>query len=284
MKKILITGKDSYIGSSFENWLRQPEYSGMYQVDTADMRDDNWKNIDFSNYDSVFHVAGIAHADVGKVTEEQKKLYYKVNCDLAVETAERAKQCGVKQFIYMSSIIVYGEGTSVRKKRVITKNTRPLPSNFYGGSKWKAEQKLRLLESEKFRIAILRPPLIYGDGCKGNYQMLKKLALKVVVFPDFPNQRSMLHIDLLCEFVRRIVEKSGKGLYFPQNSEYVKTAELVRQIARENGRKIYLIKGCNWTIYLLSLFPGKIGGLINKAFGSLTYEKNISTGFGSLDD
>lgn len=121
MKKILITGADSYIGTSVEKWLGRPEFSGMYQVDTVDMRGDGWKEKDFSGYDAVFHVAGIAHADIRKVTEEQKRLYYAVNCDLAVETARKAKTEGVKQFIYMSSIIVYGEGTSVRKKRVITR-------------------------------------------------------------------------------------------------------------------------------------------------------------------
>ena len=135
MKRILITGAESYIGTSFEKWLEKPQFMGRYQVDTLDMRKKNWKTYDFSTYDSIFHVAGIAHADIGKVTEEQKKLYYAVNCDLAAEAAIKAKAEGVKQFIYMSSIIVYGEGESVRKKRVITKETEPSPSNFYGDSK-----------------------------------------------------------------------------------------------------------------------------------------------------
>ena len=142
MRKILIAGAGSYIGTSVEKWLNHPQFSGMYQVDTVDMRGDEWRKRNFSEYDTVFHVAGIAHADIGKVSEEQKNLYYAVNCDLAVETAEKARREGVRQFIYMSSIIVYGEGTTVREKRVITKETKPSPSNFYGDSKWKAEEKL----------------------------------------------------------------------------------------------------------------------------------------------
>lgn len=273
MKKILITGAGSYIGISFEKWLSNPRFEGRYQVDTLDMQREDWREHDFSGYDTVFHVAGIAHADIGKVTDEQKKLYYAVNCDLAVETARKAKQEGVRQFIYMSSIIVYGEGTSVRTKRVITRETKPSPSNFYGDSKWKAEQGLTPLSNETFHVALLRPPMIYGEGCKGNYQALKKIALKVPVFPDFPNERSMLSIGNLCEFVRRLTESGEGGLYFPQNREYVRTAEMVRKIARQNGKRVRLVKGFNGCIYLMGRFPGKISGMVNKAFGSLVYEK-----------
>lgn len=274
MKRILITGADSYIGTSVEKRLNQPEFAGMYQVDTLDMRGDGWKKKDFSGYDTVFHVAGIAHADIGKVTEEQKRLYYAVNCDLAVETAEKAKAEGVSQFIYMSSIIVYGEGTSIRKRRVINRETQPSPSNFYGDSKWKAEQKLMPLSDDTFHVAILRPPMIYGEGCKGNYQTLKKIAGKVPIFPDFPNERSMLSIGRLCEFIRNLIETGTSGLYFPQNPSYVKTATMVKKLGKEQGRTIRLVKGLNWGIYLLGMLPGKVGGMVNKAFGSLVYEKS----------
>lgn len=279
MRKILIAGAGSYIGTSVEKWLNHPQFSGMYQVDTVDMRGDEWRKRNFSEYDTVFHVAGIAHADIGKVSEEQKNLYYAVNCDLAVETAEKARREGVRQFIYMSSIIVYGEGTTVREKRVITKETKPSPSNFYGDSKWKAEEKLSVMTDGPkgpFRIVILRPPMIYGENCRGNYQMLKKFALKVPVFPDFPNERSVLHINNLCEYVRNLVEEQKEGLFFPQDPEYIKTAEMVREIGEKYGKRVYLVKGFNWGIYLMSCLPGKIGRMVNKAFGSLIYEKEES--------
>ena len=123
------------------------------------MIDANWKNYDFSNYDTVFHVAGIAHADVGNVSKETEKLYYQVNCDLAYETALKAKEANVKQFIYMSSIIVsMGESAPYGKTKVITKDTRPSPANFYGDSKLQAEIKLSPLQDDSFNIAIIRPP------------------------------------------------------------------------------------------------------------------------------
>ena len=104
MKKILITGADSYIGTSFERYI-QKNYPNEYTVDTIDMTDERWCDTDFSCYDSVFHVAGIAHSDTGKISEEKAKLYYAVNTELTVETAKKAKADGAKQFIFMSSII-----------------------------------------------------------------------------------------------------------------------------------------------------------------------------------
>lgn len=281
MKRVLITGAGSYIGTSLETWLKQACFSALYQVDTLSLREEKWKEKDFSGYDTVFHVAGIAHADIGKITEEEKKLYYRVNCDLALETARKARERGVKQFIYMSSILVYGEGTSLRVRRVIKVDTEPAPSDFYGGSKWKAEQCLGLLSSPDFHIAVLRPPMIYGEGCKGNYQLLKKIASKTRIFPDFPNQRSMLHIDALSEFVRNLIDRGEEGLFFPQDREYVRTADMVRQMGSEQGRRIHLVKGFNWGIHLLGWMPGRIGRMVNKAFGSLVYEctegKRLST-------
>lgn len=272
MKKILITGAESYIGSSVENWLNEPRFAGMYQVDIVDMRKGEWKKKDFSGYDTILHVAGIAHADVKKVTKEQKKIYYRVNCQLAVETAKKAKCEGVRQFIYMSSIIVYGEGSSIHKRRVITRDTKPAPSSVYGHSKWMAEKKLTFLSDEKFHVAILRPPMIYGAGSKGNYPLLAKAARRLLVFPDFENERSMLYIENFTEFVRLMIEERKDGVYFPRNKENVKTSEMVRLIALAHHKKIRLIKGLNGLLCLAGLWPGKLGGMVNKAFGSLTYQ------------
>lgn len=116
MKKILITGAESYIGTSVKSWLKQPQFKGEYQIDTVDMRGDEWRQRNFSGYDTVFHVAGLAHADVGKVSEETKQNYYQINRDLTIETAKKAKTDGVRQFIFMSSIIVYGRSGSIGEK------------------------------------------------------------------------------------------------------------------------------------------------------------------------
>ena len=185
-KRILITGQGSYIGESVEKWLVR--FSESYDVDTVDMIGDAWKNTDFSVYDVVYHVAGIDSEIARNVTEEQKKLYYQVNTDLAVEVAEYAKKSGVKQFIFMSSMIVY----SGCKEKIITEKTEPQPLNFYGDSKWQADQKLQELKDDKFKVVILRPPMIYGKGSKGNYPELAKLATRIPVFPRTKNRRSML--------------------------------------------------------------------------------------------
>lgn len=284
MKKVLITGKDSYIGTSVEKYLNRPEYAGLYLVDTVDMISSDWQKKDFSGYDTIFHVAGIAHADISRITNEQKKLYYRVNRDLAVRTAKKAKREGVRQFIYMSSIIVYGENSSVGKERIITQDTQPSPTSFYGDSKWKAEQKLAPLADEEFHVAILRPPMIYGEGCKGNYQLLEKIAMKSPVFPNYPNRRSMLAVEKLCEYVRQLIENQSSGVFCPQDSEYMKTAELVKKIAEKHGKSIRLVNGFNWLINLMGYVPGRIGGMANKAFGSLIYEKNIDISVSSIND
>ena len=264
MKRVLITGKNSYIGTSLENWLmREPD---QYKVDTVDMRDVSWKEKDFSQYDVVFHVAGIAHVSSDPKMED---LYYKVNRDLTIETAEKAKAEGVKQFIFMSSIIVYGDSSS--SKRVIDRNTVPTPSNFYGNSKLQAEEGIKDLETADFKIVVLRPPMIYGKGSKGNYPKLANMAKKIPVFHDIDNERSMLHIDNLCEFIKVMINHEETGLYFPQNKEYVKTSDLVRTIAEVHGKKIIMTKLFN---PVLRLMFGV--GIVNKVFGNLVYEKSMS--------
>ena len=273
MKKILITGANSYIGTSFKKWMTP--FQDEYQIDTLSVRGDAWREHDFSGYDTVFHVAGIAHADVSKVSEETKQLYYAVNRDLAIETAKKYKQdlSGKKgQFIYMSSIIIYGEETNINKKRIITPDTKPNPSNFYGDSKLQAEIGLQPLDDDTFHVAILRPPMIYGPGSKGNYQQLVKLANKLPIFPDVKNERSMLHIDKLSECIKERVDAQDSGVFFPQNDQYVRTSHMVRDIAQKNGKKIYLFSYMNWAIRLLGYVPGKIGRLTNKAFGNLVYD------------
>jgi len=267
MRKILITGANSYIGTSFEKWLQQwPED---YSIGTVDMIGNAWKNKSFAGYDVVFHVAGVAHVSTDPKMEA---LYYKVNRDLTIETAKKAKADGVKQFIFMSSIIVYGDSSNINQKRVIDKNTIPQPSNFYGDSKLQAEEGIKPLESDDFKIVVLRPPMIYGKGSKGNYPKLAKMARKLPVFPDVDNERSMLHIDNLCEFTSLMIENEENGVFFPQNREYVRTSEMVELIAKVHGRRVILTSVFNPLLSLL----GKRVGIVNKAFGNLVYLKEMS--------
>lgn len=270
MKKILITGANSYIGTSFEKYMQQ--WPDDYQLDTVDMIDGSWREKDFSGYDVVYHVAGIAHSDSGKISPEKAALYYKVNTDLTVETAKKAKAEGVKQFIFMSSAIVYGESAPIGKSKLITKETPVSPANSYGDSKVQAENGILPLNDEKFKVVILRPPMIYGPGSKGNYPILSKLAQKLPVFPAVNNQRSMLYIGNLMEFLRLMVDNEEQGIFWPQNAEFSNTTELVRLIAQVHGKKLLIVPGFTWALKLLS----HVTGLVNKAFGSLCYDMTLS--------
>ena len=270
MKRVLITGANSYIGMSFEKYAKE-HYGNELIVDTVDMIDGTWREKEFSEYDAVFHVAGIAHADVGNVSEEVKKKYYAINTDLTIETAQKAKAEGVKQFVFMSSMIVYGG------LEHITKDTEPCPANFYGDSKWQADKGVRELQSDNFCVTVLRPPMIYGKGSKGNYPLLAKLAKKLPVFPKVNNKRSMLYIENLCEFLCLIMKEPQAGVFFPQNCELVNTSEMVRQIAIASGRKMWVTSLLTPFVAIGMKMPGKIGGLCQKAFGSSYYESEMSS-------
>lgn len=260
MKKILITGAGSYIGVNVEKYLlKWPEE---YQVNSINMIGDEWKKEDFSGYDVVFHVAGIAHI---KETNENSHLYYDVNEHLAVAVAEKAKKEGVKQFIILSTMSVYGITVGH-----ITKETLPNPINSYGKAKYNADLKIEKLDCPTFKVAILRPPMVYGKGCKGNYQTLRKFALKSPIFPNFKNERSMIYIGNLAEFVKNCIDEEKKGMFFPQDAEYVCTANMVKKIADSNRKRIMMTKLINWSIYLAL---GLNVSVFKKVFGSLKYEK-----------
>ncbi|WP_034442339.1 NAD-dependent epimerase/dehydratase family protein [Butyrivibrio sp. AE2032] len=275
MKRVLITGANSYIGTSFEKYSSE-HYASELSVDTVDMIDGTWKQKDFSSYDIVYHVAGLAHADVGNVSDEIKAKYYAINTDLAIETCKKAKNEGVKQFVFMSSAIVYGDSAPYGKTKRITKDTEPEPANFYGDSKWQADKGVRALADENYIVTVLRPPMIYGKGSKGNYPTLAKMAKKLPVFPNVPNERSMLYIENLCEFLCQVMIRGEGGIFWPQNAEYTITSDMVKMIADASGHKIHVSKGWNWVVGLARVIPGKPRGLANKAFGNLSYEQNMS--------
>ena len=259
MKTILITGANSYIGTSFEKYMAQ--WPDQYQVDTVDMIDGSWREKDFSGYDCVYHVAGIAHI---KETEDNAHLYYEVNRDLAVETAQKAKSEGVKQFVFLSTMAVYG-----LEEGAISHDTEPAPKSHYGKAKYEAELQLNALTDEGFAVAIMRPPMVYGEGCKGNYQSLIKFAERMPFFPDYQNKRSMIHIDRLAWFAKRLVDSGEAGLILPQDEQYVCTCHMVKGIADSMGKKMVMLKILNPAVSLVKRFT-KVG---KKAFGDLYYEK-----------
>lgn len=260
--RVLITGAGSYLGGAILGALRK---QGV-EADELDVRGALPEKA-FQGYDRVVHVAGIAHR---KETPENRPLYEQVNHRLAVEIARAAKAQGVRQFVFFSTMSVYGKVTGR-----ITADTQPDPKNAYGASKWAAEQEIAALADEHFAVAVLRPPMIYGKGCRGNYQSLRRLILKTPMFPRCGNQRSMLYVGNLCLFMGRLLESGQGGLYFPQNREYVSTDGLAREIAKANGKKLWQPGG--WGGLLRAL--GRKNSLFGKVFGSLTYDQAMSECF-----
>lgn len=283
-KKVLITGAGSYIGQSFIQYVKK-HYPDNFEIEELDMTDAAWRDKDFSEYDVVYHVAGIAHADVGKVSEEIKSKYYEVNTGLAVEAAEKAKREGVKMFVFMSSMIVYGDSAPYGQQKVIGETTVPHPANFYGDSKLQADVAVRELADEAYKVIVLRPPMIYGKDSKGNYRTLAKLAKKLPVFPNVDNERSMLYIENLCEFLCQIMllkpYHRNSVVLLPQNGEWTKTSDMVKMIAKASGKKITELQCLAPAVWIGSKVPGKIGGLVNKAFGNNCYKFEASS-YGGL--
>lgn len=266
MTKVLITGAGSYVGESVKKYILAT--STDFEIDSVDMMNDSWKQTDFTKYDVVFHVAGIAHVNADPKMEP---LYYKVNRDLTVEVAKQAKESGVKQFIFMSSQIVFHESKSLRSE-ILTKDTKPNPNGFYGDSKLQAENGLHELESESFKVCILRPCMIYGPNAKGNFPRLAKLATKVPVFPEWHNKRSMLYIDNLAEFVKQAIIRQLEGTFYPQNREQADTVEIIRYFAKASGHKVWITKLFNPFVWLGSFVLQPI----NKMFATYYYDPEMS--------
>ena len=265
MKKILITGSGSYIGESFKEYLKQ--YGEEYSTDTLDMQRADWREHDFSGYDVVYHVAGIAHR---KETSENAHLYYEVNRDLALEVARKAKSEGVSQLIFLSSMSVYGI-----ERGVITPDTPLAPKSNYGRSKMEAEEGMAELASEDFAICTLRPPMVYGKGCKGNFGSVVSLVRKLPFFPRVENRRSMIYIDNLSSFVKMAIDRELSGLYFPQNREYMNTSQMAMGIAEGLGKKCRLSRLLGFGVKLLMPFVS----MAKKGFGTLIYENTESLDF-----
>ena len=266
MKKILITGAGSYVGESVRRYILST--SSDFQIDAVDTMGDNWKKADYSQYDVVYHVAGIAHVNADPKMEA---MYYNVNRDLTIEVAKHAKAAGVKQFIFMSSQIVFHESQSL-KTEVLTAETKENPNGFYGDSKLQAELGIKPLEDENFKVCILRPCMIYGPNAKGNFPRLAKLACKTPIFPCWHNKRSMLYIDNLAEFVKQAVLRGLSGTFYPQNRGLADTVEIIRFFAKAAGHKVWITRLLNPFVWLGSFVLQPI----NKMFATYYYAPEMS--------
>lgn len=263
MKRILILGKKSYIGKAFKQWLNK--YPNVYSVEIVSSSNHEWKNADFAAFDTVVDFAGIAH--INNITEDMRDLFYSVNRDLSIDIATWAKLHGVKHFIFFSSMNVYGDYCEH-----ITDRSRTRPTSFYGDSKLQGELGVQKLTDQNFTVSILRPPFVYGKGCRGNYNKISKIAKMTPIFPYYQNKKSMIYIDNLCEFVRLIIDDKVGGIFTPQNRELVSTTDLVREIARCNHHIIWFTNLFNWAIAPACLLTR----LVRRAFADDCYDLSLS--------
>jgi len=260
--KILVVGAGGYIGESFAKYVNAEKD---YFVDIIDSFKE-WKTKNYENYDSVIFAAGIAHR---KQKKSNSHLYFSVNRDLAVEAAKKAKIAKVPHFVYLSSMAVYG-----KKEGEISANTKPNPrhNDYYGVSKLQAEDALKNLCDADFKIAIIRPPMVYGENCPGKFRQLVKIAKYLPIIPNNNNKRSIVYIDNLSEFLCKVILNCEEGVFCPQNEEYVNTANLIKLIRQKNGKKSVILNMGFLLRLCMVIFPP-----VRTAFGSLYYSKETST-------
>lgn len=267
LNKILITGRNSYIANHFNESINDDDH---YSVDLISVRDDTWQSTSFKQYDVVIHTAALVHRSIKNTTTEQ---FDQANYQLTLALAEKAKKEGVKHFIFLSTMSVYGLNTGH-----ITASTSLNPNTPYGQSKAKAEDALNALSSEEFVVTIIRPPMVYGPNCKGNFKALYKIANIAPIFPKVNNKRSAIFIDNLSAFIKVVIDNNLEGTLFPQNGEYLNTSEAVSLLAKASSKKVYISKLAGFGINILKFSP-----TIQKAFGSLTYDPNLPGGPNNLE-
>ena len=265
MRNVLIAGQHSFIGTAVGR--RLAAFPEDYTVTTLDMHGEGWKAFDFSPFDCVVHVAGIAHVSP---KPELRPLYGSVNRDLAVACARHAREMGVKQFIYLSSAIVFGDAAPAGEDGVVTPEASPSPTGAYGRSKLEAEHGLRALEDGRFHVAVLRPMMVFGTGCKGNYNALSALARRAPLFPDFPNRRGIVYIDDLAELIRRLIDTGAGGTYHPQTF-IASTADIARAIAKAHGRHVLFARFLNPLVRAMGA-----SGTVRRAFGGFYYREDMA--------
>ena len=267
--RILVIGKNGYVSTCFQTYMKKFDN---YEVDAISARNDAWKNADFHGYDAVFNATGLAHNDARKGTDEE---FIALNVTLPLNLAKKAKEESVPVFINMSSMIVYGDMSPIGPYSFINKDTPPHPENIYGRSKLQGEVELLKLNDNDFHVAIIRSSLVYGEKAVDNFLKLTDYSVRLPVFPDIKNYRSMIYSDNLCELIRLVADTRGNGVYYPQQEQYICTSQLVKDIGDAADHRIILTKMFN---PILKLMSNRIL-LIRKVFGSEAYEMNLSNHF-----
>lgn len=259
--KLLITGSSGFVGSYFIN-----KYKNQYEIKTFSFLKDDINILDCKDVDIVFHLSALVHQMAGARKEE----YEKVNVSQTLALAKKAKESGVKHFVFMSTVKVYGEETEF----TYTENTICNPEDEYGKSKLKAELELQKLEDENFKVSIIRTPIIYGYGVKANIKNLVNLVNKVSLLPfgNIKNKRSMVYIGNLCHIVDEVTTQQKAGIFLASDDEPLSTSKLIELIAKNLDKKVYLIKIPFFESLLKILKPS----FHKRLYGSLEVDNSIT--------
>lgn len=265
MKNILITGENGYVGNQFQYLLEKDGF----KVERTSLRNNDWKHQSLRKYDVIIHLAALVHNNNAnaKIID-----YMNVNFHLTKELAEKAKKDGVNQFIFFSTMSIFGLNGSLLEKCEINQFTPYNPITAYGQSKLLAEKEIRKLENDAFVVNIVRPPMIYGKESPGNFSKLIKIANISRIYPRFKNERSVIHIDNLYKDLLSLVENPMSGTIHPQNPEYMNTNNALSLIRKHQGKRKRIIELP--VPRIIKSILGKVG-IINKVYGSLTYSKEI---------
>ena len=261
--KILIVGKNSFISQGVAAWFAKKEPAPI--VDLISVRDNGWRSMDLSGYDAVIFAAALVHRP--DVTDWA--IYEQINVQLPYDFARHAKECGVGQFVFLSSVSVYRSGRTLPRGTVID-NTTPLePDSLYGKSKLQAENALQTLVDDTFSVSVIRPTYVYGQGCRGRHiEVQKKLARLLPILPKaFTDVRlGMVYIDNLAELCWLILRSGCSGIYHVQDKAPMSTCDI---LAAMEPRKKQL--RCQW---LLGPFAGL--SLMKRLFGGSAYSEEAA--------
>src|SRR4030042_643533 len=213
MPRILITGTNSFIGNNFIHFSRYKSFEVVSLIIKKP------QEINFSGFDVVLHLTAIVHQSK-KIAREE---YFKINRDLCITVAQNAKAAGVKQFIQLSTIKVYGEFTSQLK--LWDENSTCLPGDYYGKSKYEAEQSLKKIETPDFVVSVIRTPVVYGEGVKANMLRLIKLVDKwpLLPFGKVSNKRNYPYSENLVGYIDKIIEKRISGTFIAMDNDPIST-------------------------------------------------------------
>lgn len=264
MFNVAIIGKNSYIGSHIACVLKE---KGMSVVE-VDALENKWTEFNFSSVDTVIHVAAIVH----RKDILDSRIYNEVNVKFPVAVAKLAKSAGVKQFIYMSSMAVYGKGHVLKDCCVYPSSTLN-PTTEYAKSKLQAEKELRQMIDGDMILSIVRPPSVYGSGCKGNlFDIYGKIAANLWLIPECePNcLQGLLYIDNLCSVAYEIIKNRKAGYYHPQDSELLSTAELLNEIRKYQGKKSSISRALGKVTSIFSFMS-----IYKKLFGAVYYSADF---------